>query len=110
VVVERERLNQLRLHALELAAHVLTTHDRLDTALDVALEAVRTEPLRETANEQLIRVHLARGNVYDAARQYHLYRLILDRDLGCAPSARLARLVGPLSERPGSHRRPVASV
>jgi DNA-binding SARP family transcriptional activator len=93
VVVERERLNQLRLHALEHAAALLTAHHRLDSALDVALEAVRTEPLRETANEQLIRVHLARGNVYDAVRQYQLYRGILHRDLGVAPSPHLARLV-----------------
>ena len=46
VVFERERLNQLRLHALELTATMLTRHHDLDIALQLALEAVRTEPLR----------------------------------------------------------------
>ncbi|WP_410791034.1 AfsR/SARP family transcriptional regulator [Kribbella sp. C-35] len=93
VVVERERLNQLRLHALEVAAQRFIEKQRLDLALRLALEAVRTEPLRETANAVLMSVYLAEGNASDAIRQYGMFRTLLRRELGLEPSPRLARLL-----------------
>ena len=93
VLFERERLIQLRLHALEHAAGVLTRCGRLDTALQVALEAVRTEPLRETANAALIDVYLAEGNVSDAVHRYDLFADLLRRELDLAPSPALGRLL-----------------
>lgn len=102
VVFERERLSQLRLHALEHAADLLTRTRHLDTALQLALEAVRTEPLRESANAALMRVYLAEGNVCDAIRQYDAFRDLIQRELGLEPSARLARLV-PQPRRPLTH-------
>jgi DNA-binding SARP family transcriptional activator len=93
VVFERERLSMLRLHALEHAATVLTRRGALRTALRLALEAVRTEPLRETATAVLMDVYLAEGNVSDAIRQYDMYRDLLGRELGVAPSRRLASLL-----------------
>ena len=102
VVVERERLNQLRMHALERAARMLVDHGNVDGALDLAVEAVRSEPLRESANEQLIRVHLARGNVYDALRQFHQYRRLVAVELDAHPSGSLLSLVAPwMSARSG---------
>lgn len=93
VVFERERLCQLRLHALERLAVVMTERNRLDVALQLALEAVCAEPLRETAAAALMSVHLAEGNVADALRQYLLFRDRLDRELGVAPSPSLAGLL-----------------
>lgn len=93
VILERERLNQLRLHALELAAGVLTRHGQLDLALQLALEAVRAEPLRETANAVLMSVYLAEGNVSDAVRQYDRFRDLLRRELALEPSPALGRLL-----------------
>ena len=63
VIFERERLRQLRLHALEHTARLLLERRDLKTALQLALEAVRTEPLRETATALLMSVYLAEGNV-----------------------------------------------
>ncbi|RZT17541.1 DNA-binding SARP family transcriptional activator [Kribbella sp. VKM Ac-2569] len=93
VIFERQRLSQLRLHALEIIARRLTQRDELDVALRLALEAVRTEPLRETANAVLMSVYLAEGNVSDAIRQYAVFRDLLQRELGLEPSARLTRLL-----------------
>lgn len=93
VVFERERLTQLRLHAMEHTAAVLVRRRELDVALQLALEAVRTEPLRETANAVLMSVYLAEGNVSDALHQYELFEGLLDRELGLRPSPALANLV-----------------
>lgn len=93
VVFERERLNQLRLHAMEIAAAVLTRQRNLNTALELALEAVSVEPLRETANAVLMSVYLAEGNVCDAVHQYDAFRELLKRELGIEPSPTLAQLL-----------------
>lgn len=99
VVFERERLTQLRLHALERMAALLLADGNLDLALQVALELVHTEPLRETANAALISVYLAEGNVSDAIRQYDAYSTLLDRELGLQPSDRLADLLPARARR-----------
>lgn len=93
VVFERERLAQLRLHALERMASLLTRRLDLDTALRLALAAVRTEPLRETANAVLMSVYVAEGNVSDAVHQYEVFTDLLRRELGVDPSPSLAALL-----------------
>jgi DNA-binding SARP family transcriptional activator len=93
VVFERERLAQLRLHALERMASLLTRRFDLDTALRLALAAVRTEPLRETANAVLMSVYVAEGNVSDAVHQYEVFTELLRRELGVEPSPSLAALL-----------------
>ena len=93
VVLEREGLSQLRLHALERAALVMTRGGYLDAALQLALEAVRAEPLRETANAALMEVYLAEGNVSDAVHQYGAFRRMLQRELGVDPSPALGAML-----------------
>lgn len=93
IIFERERLCQLRLHALEHTARLLVLRRDLNTALQYALEAVRTEPLRETATIVLVSVYLAEGNVADAVHQRDVFAEHLRRELGVDPSPRLASLV-----------------
>ena len=93
VVFERERLTQLRLHALERLALLLTRRLELDTALRLALEAVRTEPLRETANAALISVYVAEGNIANAVHHYEMFTDLLRRELGVDPSPSLTSLL-----------------
>lgn len=93
VVFERERHHQLRLHALEYLAALMIRLHNLTAALDLALEAVRAEPLRESANAKLIAVHLAEGNACDALRQYEAFRVLLQRELGLEPSPQLRALL-----------------
>jgi DNA-binding SARP family transcriptional activator len=100
VLVERERLRQLRLHALEVFADRLIGAGRPGEAIVVALAAVRGEPLRESAHRVLVRAHLAEGNVAEAIRQYEGYRRVLAAELGVRPTARMRELVEVV--RPGS--------
>jgi DNA-binding SARP family transcriptional activator len=95
--VERERLRQLRLHALEALASRLCEAGRFAAAASAALEAIRLEPLRESAHHALIAVHLAEDDAAQARRQYRTFHDILGRALGVAPSAQLRRLVGPVA-------------
>jgi DNA-binding SARP family transcriptional activator len=94
--VERERLRQLRLHALEALAERLIGLGRHAEAIEVALEAVMCEPLRESAHRMLIAAHLAEGNRYEALRQYRRYCRAMREDLGLGPSEQLTALVAPL--------------
>jgi DNA-binding SARP family transcriptional activator len=102
VVVERERLRQLRLHALESLAARLAGERRFARALDVALAAVAAEPLRETPHRSVIAIHLAEGNRSEALRCYEAYRTLLCAELGVEPSPRMEALVATLrDESPG---------
>ena len=99
VLSEAEDWRQLRLHALEALAGRLTTMGRWGEAADAAGAAVRAEPLRESANAALIKVHLAEGNQSEAVRQFDRYRALLDAELGLEPTPRLRRLVRDLHPR-----------
>jgi DNA-binding SARP family transcriptional activator len=96
VLLERERLRQLRLHAAEVLTQRLVTVGRYADAMEVALAALRSEPLRESAHRAVISVHLAEGNRSEALRQYRLYRDLLLAQLGLEPSAIMKGLVNAL--------------
>ena len=98
VLIERERYNQLRLHAIEALCHHLTTAGHHAEAIDTGLAAVRAEPLRESAHQVLIRAHLAEGNRWEAVRQYERCRRLLLDELGLEPSPALRALL-PVPQR-----------
>jgi len=93
LVVDRERIRQLRLHALEALATQRLRDGRYAAALDAALAAVRADPLRESAHRCVICAHAAEGNVAEALRQYERCREILATELNIAPSASLLALL-----------------
>jgi DNA-binding SARP family transcriptional activator len=93
LLLERERLRQIRLHALERAAAHLASRQEYAAALDLGLEAIRAEPLRETAHRTVITIHFAEGNVSEALRQYRMFRALLRTDLAATPSDGLHNLV-----------------
>ena len=94
VVPEAEEWRQLRLHALEALCDLLMIEGRYAHAMAAALAALRAEPLRESANAAVIRVHLAEGNQADALREFRRYRALLQRELGVEPTPGLFELVG----------------
>lgn len=96
VLLERERLRQLRMHALEEVAARLAAAERFGDALQAAYAAVRAEPLRESAHRTVVRVHLAEGNAAEALRAYEQFRVVLAEELGVQPSERMTRLVAGL--------------
>ncbi|MFE5720446.1 AfsR/SARP family transcriptional regulator [Streptomyces erythrochromogenes] len=86
VVFERERLRQLRLHALETLSVLLARRGQYALALDVALTGVSLEPLRESGHRAVVAVHLAERNTAEAVRHYEAYRRMATTELGLAPS------------------------
>ncbi|WP_250285229.1 BTAD domain-containing putative transcriptional regulator [Frankia sp. CiP1_Cm_nod2] len=105
VLFERERLGQLMLHALEALAVRLLALGRYGSAADAAYAAIRADPLRESAQQVLIRVHLAEGNVREAVRRYRAYAGLLRDELALAPSAALTELVFPAGGQTSARHR-----
>jgi DNA-binding SARP family transcriptional activator len=102
VVADRERYRMLRLQALELAAERLIVRAEFGRAMEAALAATISDPLRESARRLVIRVHLAEGNLASALRAYDDYRTLLDREIGVEPSLAMQRLIGSLEAVPVS--------
>lgn len=103
VIFERERLRQRVLHALESLSRQLIQAGRYAEAIEVALEAVRVEPLRESAQRTLLQAHLAEGNLVEARRAFNTYRILVKRELGVAPDPELLSMllpVGPYCAQP----------
>ena len=90
VMLERERLRQRVLHALEALSRRLTEVGRCAEAVEVAMTAVAAEPLRESAQRALIDAHLAEGNWVEAWRTYEAYRDLLWCELGVDPAPDLS--------------------
>jgi DNA-binding SARP family transcriptional activator len=93
VIIERERLRQLRLHALDALAERLTAQRRYIDAMEAALESARIEPLRESVNRVIIAIHLAEGNATKALRHYQFFRSQLGAELGIEPSAQMTAML-----------------
>jgi DNA-binding SARP family transcriptional activator len=87
LVVERERVRQLGLHALEALCRRCLGAGHLAHAVLAGTAAVECEPLRESANRLLVEAHLAEGNRSEAIRQWQRYVCLLRDELGCDPSA-----------------------
>jgi DNA-binding SARP family transcriptional activator len=103
VMLERERLRQLRLHALERVSGWLCDRGRYPEALEAALATVYAEPLRESAHRAVIRVHLAESNPSEVVRQFEMYRRLLRDELGLPPSRTMMALLDEARHRWPSH-------
>lgn len=93
VLVERERLRQLRLHTLEQIARAYLRAGQHGEALQAALEAMRAEPLRETPHRLVVQVHLAEGNAYEALHAFYAYRQLILSELQLEPSVAMRALL-----------------
>ena len=97
LMIERERLRQLRVHALEHLAERAVREGRFGHAIDCSLAAIAADPLRESAHRILIRAYLAEGNSSAGVRQYHEYCRLAHDQLGFGPSPQLSEVVSGLS-------------
>jgi len=96
VVLEQERWDQLRLHALEAAAEVLLCRGQHMLALEASLVAARAELFRESAHRVIIRIYLAEGNWGAAMQHYRDYQRKLRRELNLTPTTTMDELMHPL--------------
>jgi DNA-binding SARP family transcriptional activator len=97
LLVDRERWDQLRLHALEMLAERLIASQQHVLAVEAAMIAVSIEPIRESAHRTLMRAYMAEGNGGNAIEQYRRYRRLLERELGVVPTAHMEDLVRELT-------------
>jgi DNA-binding SARP family transcriptional activator len=101
VVLARERLRLLRLNALELLSSRLLGGGQIVWAMESALASARAEPLRESAHNAVLSVHVACGNVSEARRYYRYVRHLLRTELGVEPGESLRRLAAQVERRAG---------
>jgi DNA-binding SARP family transcriptional activator len=94
LTLERERIRQMRVHALEALTHRLHKLGRYPQAIDVAFKVIADEPLRESAHAALIDVYLAEGNVAEAHTHLRKYATLLWNELRLRPSPGLLAHVG----------------
>jgi DNA-binding SARP family transcriptional activator len=92
-LVERERVRQRLLHALEALSRQLVRMRRCAEAVEAAMMAVSAEPLRESAQWMLIQAHLAEGNWVEGRRSFEAYRAVLHQELGVEPNSELAAVM-----------------
>jgi DNA-binding SARP family transcriptional activator len=99
VLLERERLRQLRLHALEGLSARLAREGLFALALEAAMAAVCCEPLRESAHRAVVAAHLAEGNIGEARRYLRWARAYLQAELGVEPSRHWMAMTAELDRR-----------
>jgi DNA-binding SARP family transcriptional activator len=106
VSMERERVRAAMLDAIDAIAMRLRQSGRCAEAIDAALVAVRSDPLRDSSQSALITAHLGEGNLCEARPAFRVYRRLLRAELGLKPSERLARLLQAQARIP-TIRRPL---
>jgi DNA-binding SARP family transcriptional activator len=93
-LMERERIRQRILHALEALSEMLAVAGRFADAIEAAMLAATAEPLRESAQRALIKAHIGEGNLTEAWRSYRAYRGLMHRELGLVPSVEFFASLG----------------
>jgi DNA-binding SARP family transcriptional activator len=104
-LMERERIRQRILHALEALSERLASAGRFADAIEAAMLATSAEPLRESAQRALIRAHVAEGNLTEARRSYRTYHDLMRRELGVVPSDDFSVGLGIPAVRPARSAR-----
>ena len=97
LLLDQQRWDQLRLHALERLAERFLEDGRHMEALEAGLAAVSIEPYRESAHRALIRTFIAEGNSASAVAHYQRYRRLLTNELGLRPTSQMKALVDGLT-------------
>jgi DNA-binding SARP family transcriptional activator len=95
VLAARERLQHLRLSALDALANRRRSQGRWYDALEAARAATSIEPLHESAHRTIVQTHLDNGDVVEAVRHYQKFRALLDHELGLPPSELFRELAEP---------------
>lgn len=93
IVLERERLHQVRLHAFEALAERLSGERRFGEAVEAIFAVLSVDPSRESAHRALIETYIAEGNRAEAIRQFRTYRTFLKKRLNLEPPAELEALM-----------------
>ena len=97
LVLDQQRWDQLRLHALERLAERFLEDGRHMEALEAGLAAVSIEPYRESAHRALIRTFIAEGNSEAQSLNISDIAACLLMSPGLRPSSQMKALVDGLT-------------
>jgi DNA-binding SARP family transcriptional activator len=97
LVMDRERIRQVRMHALEALCERLAAQGRFSESIDAGLAAIAAEPLRESAHLALMRAYEAEGNRCEVLRAYDHLRRLLWSELAVGPSPRVEDFMHPVT-------------
>jgi DNA-binding SARP family transcriptional activator len=86
IIVERERVSQAYMQALERLIGLLENQRSYHKAIFFVLDLLRFDPLQESAYRQLMRLHLITGNRGEAIAVYNTCAAVLQRELLVRPS------------------------
>jgi SARP family transcriptional regulator, regulator of embCAB operon len=89
----RAKLADIRQRSLECLGEVWIARGDPALAARDAVEAIRSDPYRESAVRLLIRAHLAAGDHAAAAHAYEAFKRVLSEELGVEPSEATTELV-----------------
>ena len=92
VLIEQQRLRNIRLRAFLLLARRWLDRGDIHKALEAAEGALELEPLHESCVELLMSAEVRAGNRARALRTFEAFSTSLDIELGIAPSKNLMRL------------------
>jgi DNA-binding SARP family transcriptional activator len=87
VLAERDRLHRMALRAHAQLCEQLTRSGAIDEAVAVAQQALRIDPLQESAHRTLMRLYLQSGDLLNALQQYDTCAKVLRRELDLDPDA-----------------------
>lgn len=95
---ERERLQQMRVKALEQLIDLLEEQQEYRPALDYAQQLLRIDTLNEATYCALMRLHHLSGDRANALQIYHRCMTVLREELGVDPSATTRKLYEQILE------------
>ena len=98
-LLERERLRELHLQALEQLGQLEKAAGRYAKALELALRLSRADPLNETTHREIMRLHQLLGQPEAASRQFEVCRQTLRQELDVAPEPETIALAEEISQR-----------
>jgi DNA-binding SARP family transcriptional activator len=99
ILQERRFLAEAHLDGLHQLAAALEQEGELEQGLEVARQAVGTDPLRDEAHFDLMRLYAAVGQPSAVLRQYQELERLLRQELGEPPSAAARTLADELRQR-----------
>jgi DNA-binding SARP family transcriptional activator/tetratricopeptide (TPR) repeat protein len=109
VVIEQERLREGYLDVLQHLIALAKAQGAFGWALQHALSLIASDPLRETAYQEAIRLAVHLGEPHTAHRVYAQLAATLQAELQLAPSATTQRLLAAAEPAPPQEALPLAA-
>lgn len=101
VYLPREQRREQYLHTLELLAGWEKQNGRLPAALTYTLKLTQTDPLRESAHREVMRLYAALERPQAARQHYEQFRRYLQAEMGLPPAPKTQQLAAAIGAAAG---------